>query len=175
MSGKTILEDLLCEWLDIVFCGTAVGDTSARKGAYYAGPGNCFWRTLAECGITPSQLRPEEFSKLSAFRCGLTDLVKHRSGNDNELSQGDFDPVAFEQKIMRCSPHILAFTSKRAAREYLGRKVAYGLQPETIGTTRIVVLPSPSGAARRWWNIDPWRELTRMRNQLCTNATRVGA
>ena len=38
-----ILKDLLQPNLDIVFCGTAAGEVSARKAAYYAGPGNQFY------------------------------------------------------------------------------------------------------------------------------------
>ena len=36
----TILPDVLAPGLDIVFCGTAVGNVSAQRGVYYAGPGN---------------------------------------------------------------------------------------------------------------------------------------
>jgi G:T/U-mismatch repair DNA glycosylase len=42
-----VLPDLLRPGLRIVFCGTAAGTASARAGAYYAGPGNAFWPTLA--------------------------------------------------------------------------------------------------------------------------------
>jgi TDG/mug DNA glycosylase family protein len=45
-----VLPDLLQLGLKVVFCGTAVGDQSARRGAYYAGPGNQFWNILAETG-----------------------------------------------------------------------------------------------------------------------------
>ena len=164
MGDKAILEDRLQDGLEIVFCGTAVGEASALKGAYYAGPRNCFWRTLAETGITPRQLLPEEYANLEDFRCGLTDLVKRCSGNDKELSRADFDCSTLRRKILMHAPHIVAFTSKRAAREFLGRKVEYGLQPERIGATRIFVLPSPSGMARRWWSLRPWQELARMRD-----------
>ncbi len=60
-------------------------------------------------------------------------------------------------------PRIVAFTSKRTAGEFLGRPVEYGLQPEQVGSTMLFVLPSPSGAARRWWDVSYWRELARMR------------
>jgi len=36
--------------------GNAAGTVSARIGAPYAGPGNGFWRTLHEVGLTPSLL-----------------------------------------------------------------------------------------------------------------------
>jgi TDG/mug DNA glycosylase family protein len=56
-------------------------------------------------------------------------------------------------------PKVLAFTSKRAAEEFLGRPPSYGLQTERIGETLLFVLPSPSGAARGYWDLAPWLEL----------------
>jgi TDG/mug DNA glycosylase family protein len=56
---------------------------------------------------------------------------------------------------------VVAFTSKNAARAFLGRKVGYGWQPAREGETRLFVLPSPSGQAVRFWDIGPWRALAR--------------
>ena len=53
-----ILPDLLAPGMRVVFCGTAPGTASARAGAYYAGPGNRFWATLHEVGLTPILLAP---------------------------------------------------------------------------------------------------------------------
>src|ERR1700753_3045292 len=53
-----VLPDVLEPGLRVVFCGTAPGTASARAGAYYAGPGNRFWVTLHEVGLTPVLLRP---------------------------------------------------------------------------------------------------------------------
>lgn len=74
-----VLPDVWAAGLAVAFCGSAVGSASARRRAYYAGPGNAFWPTL--------------------FEDGLTSLV----------------------------------------------------------------LPSPSGAARRFWGKGPWRKLARIR------------
>ena len=57
-----MLPDVLEPNLRVVFCGTAAGSASARAGAYYAGPGNSFWRTIHAIGLTPRQLRPQEFA-----------------------------------------------------------------------------------------------------------------
>ncbi len=54
----SVLPDLLAPDLDIVFCGTAVGTASARRGAYYAGPGNAFWPTLFKVGLSRVYSRP---------------------------------------------------------------------------------------------------------------------
>jgi TDG/mug DNA glycosylase family protein len=158
-----VLPDVLKHGLDVVFCGTAVGATSARQGAYYAGRGNGFWSTLHLVGFTPIQLRPKDYGQVVLFRIGLTDLVKHVAGNDVVLSKGHFDRERLRASIQEYRPRILAFTSKRAAQEFIGHPVCYGQLPETIGKTILFVLPSPSGSARRYWSIEPWRELSQLR------------
>jgi double-stranded uracil-DNA glycosylase len=159
----TVLPDILAPNLHILFCGTAVGNVSAQRRAYYAGPGNMFWPTLYEVGLTPRLLRPEEYREVLSFGLGLTDLVKTVSGVDSQLSDSHFDRDRLAATILRYAPKIVAFTSKRAAQEFLGRPVGYGLQPETVGSTLLFVLPSPSGAARRWWDISYWRYVAQLR------------
>ncbi|WP_329742773.1 mismatch-specific DNA-glycosylase [Dyella sp. A6] len=155
-----ILPDVLCPGLALVFCGTAAGRRSAAEHAYYAHPGNLFWRALFEAGLTPRLFVPLEFPRLPEHGIGLTDLAKRHSGNDNELPRDAFDVPALVAKIERFAPRLLAFTSKNAARTALGRHVSrYGQQDERIGDTRLFVLPSPSGQARGHWSLEPWRAL----------------
>lgn len=158
-----ILPDLLAADLDLVFCGTAVGAASARRQAYYAGPGNAFWPTLHRVGLTPRQLRPEEYAELLGFGIGLTDLAKEVSGNDDILARHDFDVGRLKALLARYRPRILAFTGKRAAQQFVGRPVDYGCLAERAGATLLFVLPSPSGAACRYWSSAPWHELARLR------------
>ncbi len=156
---RHVLPDVLQPGLALVFCGTAAGKRSAAERAYYAHPGNLFWRALFEAGFTPRLLAPAEFPLLPQFGIGLTDLAKRHSGNDDELPHDAFDAPALRAKIERHAPRLLAFTSKNAARAALGHAVDYGLQDECIGSTRVFVLPSPSGQARGHWDLAPWREL----------------
>lgn len=154
-----VLPDVLEDNLKIVFCGSAAGRVSAARGAYYAGPGNRFWPTLAATGLTPRLLRPEEFSEITRYGLGLTDLAKEASGADSELPAAADDGAGLEARIRRCAPRLLAFVGKRPAQVFLGRGVDTGLQPERLGVTGIFVLPSPSGAARRYWDEAPWHDL----------------
>jgi double-stranded uracil-DNA glycosylase len=158
-----ILPDVLQEGLILVFCGTAASVKSAEIGAYYANPSNAFWRTLHEVGLTPRQLNPTEFRSLIHYGIGLTDIAKHVSGNDNVLSMDDFDSVGLTEKMKTYQPQILAFTSKRGYREWRGivssKSVSYGWQDDMIGQTKIYVLPSPSGAARGYWDVSVWQAL----------------
>jgi len=159
-----ILPDILDAGLTTVLCGSAASSASARHGAYYAGPGNRFWPALFEAGLTPTQFEPAEFRRLPDYGIGITDLAKHESGMDIALSSNAYDAGALLKKIETCRPRHLAFAGKRPAGlfllEALGATLKdYGEQSATIGTTRIFVLPSPSGAARRWWSIEPWIRL----------------
>lgn len=154
-----VLPDILAPDLRLVFCGTAAGTASAKAGTYYAGPGNSFWATLHAVGLTPEQLKPAEFARLPEFGIGLTDICKVRHGSDEEVGTIEFDVAGLERKIAVAEPENLAFNGKNAARGALERNVDYGLQPERIGGALLWVLPSTSAAARRFWKLEPWREL----------------
>lgn len=156
---KQILEDVLVPNMSVVFCGTAVGARSALRRAYYAGPGNQFWKTLFDIGLTPTRFEPEQYKKTAALGIGFTDLAKAISGNDNILSRSHFGRDKLRRKILKFRPGVVAFTSKRAAQEFLGKPVQYGLLQESIETSLLFVLPSPSGAARRWWKVRIWHDL----------------
>jgi TDG/mug DNA glycosylase family protein len=161
-SRAPVLPDVLQPGLDVVFCGTGAGRRSAQARAYYAGPGNRFWWALAEVGLTPRLFLPEEFPQLPDCGIGLTDIAKAHIGQDHELDPEACDAAGLAARIAEVAPRALAFTSKRAAALYFGFKtgdLTYGRQEATIGTTRIHVLPSPSGAARGHWSLDPWRAL----------------
>jgi TDG/mug DNA glycosylase family protein len=156
-----VLPDLLRSGLSIVFCGMAPSAESARRRAYYAHPGNRFWRTLFETGLTERLFAPEEFRLLPARGIGFTDVNKTESGRDHALSKHALDPEAVRRKIAKFQPRFLACTSKTVGQLVLGHGCGYGLQDETIGRTRIFVLPSTSGAAVRYWDIGPWRALAK--------------
>lgn len=165
-----ILPDILQEGLIVVFCGTAASAKSAQVGAYYGNPTNAFWRALHEVGLTRHQFKPQEFRDLTHARIGLTDVAKKASGNDSDLKSDDFDGAELTEKIKVYQPNILAFTSKRAYRAWRGlsasKQVSYGFQDDLIGKTRIFVLPSPSGAARGYWDISHWQILADAYQQL---------
>ncbi len=93
---------------------------------------------------------------------GLTDLAKFVSGNDDELPKDAFDAASLRKKIVRFRPKTLAFTSKNAARAFFDRAVDYGLQAEKLGDTSFFVLPSPSGQAVKFFDLEIWRELANL-------------
>ena len=100
----------------MLFCGTAAGTASAARGQYYAGPGNRFWGLLAQTGLTPRLLRPDEDHLLPGFGLGLTDLAKGVAGMDREIPRAAYDPARLAALVAEWRPAVLAFTSLPAAR-----------------------------------------------------------
>lgn len=158
-EAKYLVPDLLAPTLNLVFCGTAPSRASVAAAAYYAKPGNRFWPTLHAVGITPHRYSPQEYPQLLSLGIGLTDLCKIHSGVDSALPDDAFDIDAFEQKMRHHQPRMIAFTSKNAAQSYLKKSVAYGMQSAKLGDSKLFVLPSPSGLATRFFDINVWRAL----------------
>jgi len=151
--------DLLAPGLDLVFCGTAPSPASFKARAYYANPGNAFWPTLHAVGLTPERLAPQRYPELLGFGIGLTDLNKTEVGSDHELSAGAMDARSLHAKLAKFRPAAVAFTSKHAAALALGVKApAYGRQRELLEGAVVFVLASPSGRARSFWTLQPWRD-----------------
>src|SRR5260221_3636427 len=173
-SSKHLVPDLLAPGLDLVFCGTAPSPASFKARAYYANPGNAFWATWHAVGLTPERLTPQRYPELLAWRIGLTDLNKTEYGSDHELSAQAMDAKSLHGKLAKYRPAAVAFTSKNAASLGLGVNApAYGRQRDLLEDAVVFVLASPSGRARSFWTIDPWRAAAAFvmeRRQLCERA-----
>jgi TDG/mug DNA glycosylase family protein len=156
------LEDVLAPGLRVIFCGSAVGNRSASEKRYYVDPTNKFWKTLQKIGLTPTQLKPEEYARVLEYGIGLTDMAKKHSGVDAQIPAGAFDPDEVRRKVMLYEPQLLAFNGKKAASVFYGLPdtdmVSYGPQEDLVGKTQVWVLPSTSGGNGHWdegW----WRKL----------------
>ena len=164
-TAAHILDDLLPAGLRAVICGTAAGNTSAARSAYYAGPSNRFWGVLQQVGLTPYKLAPENFRTLPKFGLGLTDIAKAVAGADATIQRGDYDVPNFAASIRRCSPEIVAFNGKKAASVFYGiptGELRYGMGADTPGFPRTFVLPSTSGAAAKHWDVKWWEDFARL-------------
>lgn len=171
-----MLKDVLKEGLDVVFCGTAKGKASATKGFYYAGTGNKFYGILFDAGFTSVRLLPKDCFNINKYNIGLTDLVHTESGNDNEISKESYEIELFINKMIELKPTYIGFTSKAAASYALGFQgvtslVNYGLQSKQIGSSKIFVLPSTSGSARKYWDEKYWVELKKLIGTDCKGKT----
>jgi len=175
-----IVPDLLRPGLDLVICGTAPSAVSAARQAYYAHPGNRFWAIMAETGLTPRRFRPEEYPLMAALGIGFTDMCKTASGQDDALPRAGFDRLRLAEAMRRNRPGLLAFSSKRAASEFLGLptgRLAYGLAPAVADMPPMFVLPSTSGLACRAWDAAPWHAMAAIvlaaRKTRATSLTKV--
>jgi TDG/mug DNA glycosylase family protein len=132
--------------LPLVFVGLNPGLTSARKGHYYAGPGNLFWRALAHAGLTPRILHPEEDHLLTTFGIGVTDVVKRpsRSITDLALSEWQDSARVLEQRIAPVKPLVVCFNGLTGLRAVLGKDAGLGPQPRTFAGARVFAVPSTS-------------------------------
>lgn len=158
------LPDALRDNLDVIFVGTAAGRRSAELGIYYANGGNLFWPTLMQIGLAPRRFTKHDFDKLQNLGIGFTDLSKPGAGMDADVVVTRADLEAFTQKMREHTPRAIAFTSKKAASLWLRRRtdrIRYGQQKRRASDIcEVFVLPSPSSAARRYWNLAPWHELS---------------
>ena len=115
---------------------------------------------------TPRKLKPQEFRELTRFRLGLTDLAKTASGVDSDLQDEAFDVAAFMESIDYCSPALVAFNGKKAARIFYRMPARaplnYGQGAIVPNFPRVFVLPSTSGSARAHWDLEWWREFAQL-------------
>jgi TDG/mug DNA glycosylase family protein len=82
-----------------------------------------------------------------------------RAGSDVAIGRDAFDVAGLTARIAEYAPVYLAFNGVKAARETLGVIDGYGPQTLRVADAHTWVLPSTSGAASRFWDIDVWRAL----------------
>ena len=113
------LPDQLQTNLRLVFVGTAASTRSADVGHYYAHPGNRFWRTFHQVGITQRRYEPHEFPSLLEFGIGFTDICKTGAGMDHEALALPFDIPALREKMVRYGPRAIAFHQQKIRKPVL--------------------------------------------------------
>lgn len=146
-KDKTI-RDVIAAGLRVLFCGINPGLYSGATGHHFARPGNRFWPTLYQAGFTPRLLHPSEQHELLALGYGITNLVARTTATADELKPAELlaGRIRLERKIKRYQPRVLAVLGIGAYRTaFQEPKATPGLQPKVIGTTRVWVLPNPSG------------------------------
>jgi TDG/mug DNA glycosylase family protein len=146
-AGKT-LPDVIAPNLDVLFCGINPGLYTAAVQQHFGRPGNRFWPTLHRAGFTPRLFHPSEQYELLKLGFGITNVVARATVAAAELTPEELveGGKALARKVKRYQPRYLAIVGIGAYRTAFGRpKAKLGLQPETIGETKIWVLPNPSG------------------------------
>jgi double-stranded uracil-DNA glycosylase len=139
---------LIAPNLHVLFCGINPGLWSGATGHHFARPGNRFWPALFTGGFTPRVFKPHEERNLLAFGCGITNFVNRTTATAAELSDAELIAGTdhLRKTVKKNRPAMLAILGIGAYRVGFGKnKAALGLQDQTIGQTRIWVLPNPSG------------------------------
>jgi len=140
--------DIIAHGLKVLFCGINPGLYSGAVGHHFARPGNRFWRVLFEAGFTDRLLSPYDEELLLPLQYGITNVVNFATARADELSLEALREGAalLEKKVREFSPLVLAVLGIDAYRKAFDRPHArLGRQAETIGATRLWVLPNPSG------------------------------
>lgn len=162
-----VLPDVLAPGLRIVFCGINPGLYSAATGHHFARPGNRFWPALHLSGFTPRQLHPSEKEELLALGLGITNVVGRTTARADELTNEEIvaGGRALRRKVKRYGPRYLAVLGLGAYRVAFGVKSAQvGPQEESIGETKLWLLPNPSGLNAHYQLPALAEEFARLRN-----------
>ena len=142
------IKDVMGPGLDVLFCGINPGLYSGAVGHHFARPGNRFWPALYESGFTPRLLTPYDERDLLELGLGITNLVNRTTARADELTADELRSGAatLRRKVLRNRPRWLAVLGLSAFRVAFGRPGrGVGPQQESIGSTRVWLLPNPSG------------------------------
>ncbi len=164
------LPDLLAPKLEVVFVGINPSLYSVERGHYFARATNRFWTALSHSKLSARArralkvdlLRPEHDVELPRFGIGFTDVIKRPTVNVSQLGPGEFEEAVplLLAKLQQFAPRVACFHGLTGYRPFqriaLGSAAlpALGPQPERIGTTRIFVVPNPSGANAHFTRAD---------------------
>jgi TDG/mug DNA glycosylase family protein len=146
-AHKTVA-DVIAPDLAVLFSGINPGLYTAAVGHHFARPGNRFWPALHASGFTPRLLFPHEEQELLALGLGITNVVARASATADELGPDELlrGGETLRKKVLRYRPRFLAVLGIGAYRSAFGKpKAGLGLQEETLGATKIWILPNPSG------------------------------
>jgi double-stranded uracil-DNA glycosylase len=152
-ARQLTIPDVIAPGLRVLFSGINPGLYSAATGYHFARPGNRFWPALHQSGFTPRQFRPDEQEQLLGLGLGITNIVNRATARADELTAQELRDggAALLAKARRLRPQWLAIVGVTAYRTAFGQAAAtVGPQALTAASTRLWVLPNPSGLNALW-------------------------
>jgi len=147
-AADRTVPDVIARDLAVLFCGINPGLYSAWTGHHFARPGNRFWPAMHAGGFTDRLLSPYKERELLERGYGITNVVDRASASADELTAAELTAGGeqLRTRVKRYRPKYLAVLGVGAYRVAFDRpKAVLGLQAETIGSTKVWVLPNPSG------------------------------
>jgi double-stranded uracil-DNA glycosylase len=142
------------EPLRLLFVGINPGLWTAATQTHFARPGNRFYPALLRAGILEQPVHPsagmtDDDRELFRSRgIGITNVVARATARADELTPAELRAGGERLRVLVADrrPDVVAvagITAYRAAFDQRGAKV--GEQPGRWGTSRVFVVPNPSG------------------------------
>lgn len=148
------LDDVIGPRPRLLVVGINPGLWTAAVNAPFAYPGNRFWPSLAESGLTPwrvdaaAGLTEADEQMLHERGIAITNLVNRATARADELGRAELEAGRghVEDMVGRLRPQVVAVVGITAYRVAFGEKKAVlGRQDRAIGESELWVLPQPSG------------------------------
>lgn len=140
-----MLPDLVRPGLRVLFCGYNPSFYAADHGVPFARPGNRFWPAALAAGVVSRDRDP--WHAVRHHGVGFTDMVKRASVAAAELTRDELS-AGLERVSRLCEwlrPDVLCILGIGGWRDLVDRRASIGWQPESVGRTRVYVMPNPSG------------------------------
>jgi double-stranded uracil-DNA glycosylase len=144
------LRDRMAADVRVLFVGINPGVRSSLTGHHFAGHSNRFWKLLFESRLVPEPIGWADDVRLPEWGYGITNIVPRPTRGVEALQPDEYERGRrlLLRKIRRYAPPIVAMVGVTVFRAMFPDRtgpITLGLQPETIGTSRVFVLPNPSG------------------------------
>lgn len=140
--------------LRLLFVGINPGLWTAATQTHFARPGNRFYPALLRAGILTRPVDPSagmtdaDREELRALGIGITNLAPRATARADELTADELRAggARLRALVAERAPAVVAVAGVTAYRTAFGQRgAATGEQPEGWGTSRLFVVPNPSG------------------------------
>ncbi len=144
------LRDRIRPGVQVLFVGINPGIRSSLTGHHFAGASNRFWKLLYESRLVPEPLSYEDDRRLPDWGFGMTNIVARPTPGIDTLRPEEYvaGRLRLRRKVQRHRPAIVALVGITVFRAMFPRHagaVHFGLQEQHIGSSKVFVLPNPSG------------------------------
>jgi len=134
----------------VLFVGINPGVRSALTGHHFAGFSNRFWKLLSDSRLVPEPISYEDDDRLPEWGYGITNIVPRPTPGIDTLERHEYvaGRRTLRRKILRYRPAVVALVGITVFRALFPERkdaVRLGLQRELVGSSRVFVVPNPSG------------------------------
>ena len=144
------LRDRIRPGVRVLFVGINPGIRSSLSGHHFAGFSNRFWKLLYDSRLVPELITYKDDDRLPEWGYGITNIVPRPTPGIDTLERHEYvaGRLTLRRKILRYRPAVVALVGVTVFRAMFPERkdaVLLGLQRELIGSSRIFVVPNPSG------------------------------